>query len=299
MAEENGPLADRHEARSRPQQGGSAAVPSAPPAARRQALHQVVLQRRFVTVTDIAREVGISEMTVRRDLKTLERDGKVQRSHGGAVPVEPLEVRVEPSFAARRGLHAAAKRAIARAAAALVGPHEVVGLDVGSTVATLAAELRDCVGLSIVTNSIQVVLALSGQVQADVYVLGGRLRPREGSLCGRIARHQMREHWLHKVFIGVAGIDTDGVFDYSVDEADVKAAYMERATEVVVLCDASKFNHRSFVKVCGFASIGTLVTDLPPPAALGAEFARHKVRVIVANDAELYLPAVGGGSGGL
>jgi DeoR family glycerol-3-phosphate regulon repressor len=262
---------------------GKLTVPAAPPVARRRVLHQAILERRFVTVADMAREVGMSEMTVRRDLDALAREGKVRRSHGGAVPA--LTEEIEPSFAARRDLNAAAKRAIARAAAALVGPREVVGLDVGSTVAALAAELRDRAGLSVVTNSIQAVLALSGQVQADVYVLGGQLRPREGSLCGRIARQQMREHWLDKVFIGIASIDTDGIFDYSVEEAEVKSGFMERATEVVVLCDASKFARRSFVRVCGFSAIATLVTDTPPPADLRAELDRHRVRVIVAGGA--------------
>lgn len=280
----------------RPERSGEAlprdaryTVPLAPPAARRQALQQLIEQRRFVTVTDVAREVGISDMTVRRDLGILEREGKVRRSHGGAVPM--LKEEVEPSFAARRDLHTTAKRAIARAAAELVGPREVVGLDVGSTVAALAAELRNRAGLSVVTNSIQAVVAMTSQMQADVYILGGQLRPLEGSLCGRIARQQMRQHWLNKVFIGIAGIDTDGVFDYSMEEADVKTTFMERATEVILLCDASKLGHRSLVKVCGFDTINTLVTDAPPPAALQAELDRHKVRVIVASSAEMDLPA--------
>jgi DeoR family glycerol-3-phosphate regulon repressor len=268
-------------------------VPAAPPAARREALHQTILQRGFVTVTEIARQAGISAMTVRRDLEVLEREGKVHRSHGGAVAVGGGGVESEPSFAARRDLHAAAKRAIARAARELVAPREIVGLDVGSTVAALAAELRDCADLGVVTNSIQAVLALSGQVQADVYVLGGQLRPREGSLCGRIARSQLREHWLDKVFIGIAGLDGDGLFDYSMEEADVKCAFMERAAEVIVLADASKFAHRSLVHICGFNAIHRLVTDAPPPAELQAALDRCHVQVIVAPAGEADLPAAG------
>jgi DeoR/GlpR family transcriptional regulator of sugar metabolism len=266
---------------------------SAPPAARRHALHQAVLQRGFVTVVDIAREIGVSEMTVRRDLEVLEREGKLRRSHGGAVPVAGRVVEMEPSFAARRDLHADAKHAIARAAAVLVGPREIVGLDVGSTVAALGLELRDRAGLGVVTNSIQAVLAMSGQVQADVYLLGGQLRPREGSLCGRIARQQLREHWLDKVFIGIAAIDAAGVFDYSVEEADMKCALMERASEVIVLCDASKFARRSLVHVCGFGAVHRLVTDEPPPAALRRELDRNNVQVIVAAGDALDLPATG------
>jgi DeoR/GlpR family transcriptional regulator of sugar metabolism len=266
---------------------------NAPPAARRKALHQAILQRGFVTVVDIAREVGVSEMTVRRDLEALEREGRIRRSHGGAVPVAGRVVEMEPSFAARRDVNAAGKHAIARAAAALVMPREIVGLDVGSTVAALAAELRDRAGLGVVTNSIQAVLAMSGRMQADVYVLGGQLRPREGSLCGRIARQQLREHWLDKVFIGIAGIDAAGVFDYSVEEADMKCAFMERASEVIVLCDSSKFARRSLVHVCGFGAVHRLVTDAPPSPELQRELDRHNVQVIVAAGDALDLPAAG------
>lgn len=269
-----------------------APVPAAPPAARRDALHRLILERRFVTVADIARAVGISEMTVRRDLDALTREGKVQRSHGGAVPSLQI-IDHEPPFAARQRMQAAAKRVIARAAAALVRPREIVGLDVGSTVAALAAELRGRAGLSVVTNSLQAATILSdGAVPADIYLLGGQVRVTEGSVCGPIALAQLRDYWLAKAFIGVAGVDRNGIYDYSVEDGQVKRAFMERAAEAVVLCDASKFGRRSLVAVGGLDAIRMLITDAPPPPDLQAALGAHGVRVVIATPEPLArLPA--------
>lgn len=262
--------------------GDVATIPPAPPAARRNGLLHLIQSRRFVTVADVAREVGISEMTVRRDLDALAREGKVQRSHGGAVPSFQV-METEPSFAARQGVQAAAKRAIAHTAAALVQPRQVIGLDVGSTVAALAAELRDRRGLSVVTNSLQAVMLLAGAAApADIHLLGGHVRTAEGSVCGQIALSQLRDYWLDTAFLGAAGVDPTGLFDFSPEEVEVKRAFVARAAAAVLLCDASKFGRRALVKICGFSSIRVLVSDASPPPEIENVCAAHNVQVLVA-----------------
>lgn len=264
--------------------GGTVRLVASPAVARRRALHAAIIERGFVSIADVAKEIGISEMTVRRDLDILKQEGAIERSHGGAVAARRIVEPAEPSFAARRNLRVGAKRAIARAAAELIGERETVGLDVGSTLAFLAGELRNRSGLSIVTNSVRVISALTDTpaMLPDVYVLGGYLRAREGSLCGAIAQRQLEDHWLSKAFIGTAGITTDGLFDYSVEEVQVTLAYMRHASEVIVLADSSKFDQRSFARVCGLGEITTLVTDEPPPPHLRDTLERNAVRVIVA-----------------
>jgi DeoR family glycerol-3-phosphate regulon repressor len=258
-------------------------VPAAPAGARRAALQRLIAERGFVSVADVAREIGISEMTVRRDLEVLERDGLIQRSHGGAVPAPPTTViPAEPSYAARRDLNREAKQRIALAAAALVMPDQAIGLDVGSTVACLAAELAGRATIEIVTNSLQTVLAMPQPVLPEVFLLGGRLRPREGSLCGGITRHQLSGHWMDRVFIGVAGIDENGLYDYSPEEAEIKTVFMQQANTVTVLCDSSKFGRRSFVRICGFEAIGSIVIDAPLPPEIEAAAADARVRIIIA-----------------
>jgi DeoR/GlpR family transcriptional regulator of sugar metabolism len=259
------------------------ALPAAPAGARRAALQRLIAERGSVTVSDVARTIGISEMTVRRDLEVLERDGLIQRSHGGAVPAPPPTViPAEPSYAARRDLNRGAKQRIALAAAGLVVPDQAIGLDVGSTVACLAAELAGRPKIEIVTNSLQTILAMPQPVLPEVFLLGGRLRPREGSLCGGITRQQLSGHWMDRVFIGVAGIDENGLYDYSPEEAEIKTVFMQQANTVTVLCDSSKFGRRSFVRICGFEAVGSIVTDAPLPPTIRAAAARSRVQIIIA-----------------
>src|SRR5579871_1820741 len=258
-------------------------VPAGPAGPRRKSLHRLISERGFVAVAEVARAIGVSDMTVRRDLEALERDGLVQRTHGGAVPAPPATViPTEPSFAARRELNPEAKQRIAVAAAAMVSIGEAIGLDTGSTVACLAAELAGREGIEIVTNSLQTILAMPQLILPEVFLLGGRLRPREGSLCGGITRRQLASHWMDRVFIGVAGIDEHGLYDYSPEDAEVKLVYMQRAKATVVLCDSSKFDRRSFVRVCGFEAVGAIVTDAPLPPHIQEVAAKAGTTVLVA-----------------
>jgi DeoR/GlpR family transcriptional regulator of sugar metabolism len=259
-------------------------LPASPAEARRHAIYRLITRQGFVSVSDLAKGIGISDMTVRRDLEALVRDGLVRRSHGGATSAveHPAVVPVEPSFAARRDLNRQLKRDIAAAAAAQVQPGDVVGLDIGSTVACLAAELAPLAGIEIVTNSMQAVLAMSSPVQPEVFMLGGQLRPREGSLCGSITRQQLAGHWMCRVFLGASGIDEHGIYDYAPAEAEVKGAFIQRAEAVTVLCDSSKFGRRSFVRVCDFTPIGTLITDAEPPEEIRAALEQAGTEIIIA-----------------
>lgn len=262
------------------------AIPAAPAGARRAALHRLILDQGFVSVTDVAREIGISEMTVRRDLEAMEREGLVERSHGGAVPA-PIGTlaAVEPTYAMRRELNREAKQRIAVCAAGLVTEEQAVGLDTGSTVSYLAAELAGREPLRIVTNSLQTVLAMPQPILPEVFLLGGKLRPREGSLCGGIAQQQLAAHWLDRFFLGVCGIDEDGVYDYSPEDSEVKSVFMQQSKAVTALCDSSKFNRRSFVRVSGFERLDSIVTDAPLPPAIAAVATAAGVRLIVADPA--------------
>jgi len=261
-------------------------IPATPAGARRQALHRLIGERGFVGVANIAREIGISDMTIRRDLEALERDGLIQRSHGGAVLAAPTNViPAEPSYAARRTLNRAAKQSIAAAAAALVTSGQAIGLDVGSTVACLATELARRENIEIITNSLQTILAMPAPIVPEVFLLGGRLRPREGSLCGGITRQQLAGHFMDNVFIGVAGMDANGIYDYAPEEAEVKSIFMQQSSAVTVLCDSTKFGRRSFVRVCGFDAITSIITDAEPPAEIRAAAEQNATKIVVASPA--------------
>jgi len=255
------------------------------PAAARQGLLRTLVEREgFVSVGRIAADLGVSEMTIRRDLAELERQGLVIRTHGGAVVPEGkrgLDLD-EPAFDQRDRRNAPAKAAIAAAAAGLVGPGETIGVDVGTSALRLARALVGHSRLRIFTNSLRAAMLLGG-TRHQVYLPGGQLRPIEMSVCGSIAVAQLRNYWLDRVFIGVSGVTENGCFDYSLEDTEVKQVYIERASQVIVLCDSSKFGRMSVVRVCNFAALDVLISEAAPPPGLARALAAANVRLIVAD----------------
>jgi DeoR family glycerol-3-phosphate regulon repressor len=261
-----------------------------PPAVRRQRILELMWREGFVSVAQIAERFGVSQMSARRDLDALSEQGRLVRSHGAAVPASPPasargaaedEAR-ELQYDTRRRRQNAAKQAIARSAAALLGPDDNLALDVGSTVLALGRELVKGPGLRVFTNHLRLAALLAG-TRCEVLMPGGIVRAQELSLCGQTALAQTAQHWFSKAFIGVAGLTEEGGFDSSPEDTQIKRGYIERADQVILLCDSSKFGKRSLVRACALDEIDVLITDSPPPRALAAALAAASVKVIVAN----------------
>ena len=239
----------------------------------------------FVSVARTAEELGVSEMTIRRDLDRLVERRVATRTHGGAVAAERMQGGSidleEPTFEARDEKNADAKSAIAAAASRIPKPDQTVGLDVGTTATKLARHLRGRGELKIFTNNLRAAMILSDSAHR-VYVPGGQVRAKENSICGSISVDQLRNYWLDHAFIGVSGITTDGCFDYSLEETEIKRVYVQQATNVVVLCDSSKFGRMSLVRICDLRHIDVLVTESPPPRDLADVLQSASVRLVLA-----------------
>jgi DeoR family glycerol-3-phosphate regulon repressor len=237
----------------------------------------------FILVSDVAARLAVSEMTIRRDLNALEDKGLIVRTHGGAMGIGRREVfdSAEPAFSSRRRRNAASKAAIARAAAKLIGDRESIGLDVGTSTLALAEEIAGRRNLAVFTNNLHAAAVL-GRTSCPVHVLGGTVRGPELSVVGSHSLQHIRQYYLTKLFLGVSGATVEGFFDYSPEDTEVKRAFMMQSEAVIVLCDASKFDHRSVVKVCELGEIATLVTDAPPPDHLAAALASAGTEVVVA-----------------
>jgi DeoR/GlpR family transcriptional regulator of sugar metabolism len=240
-----------------------------------------------VTVADVAVRLGVSDMTIRRDLDDLEREGRLARTHGGAVSAgastERQAARVnhalaEPTFEARLNKNAAAKRAIAAAAAVTAQGARAIALDVGTTTYLLASLLVDWRQAKIFTNSLRIGARL-GEGRAEVYLPGGRLRGDEMSMAGASAIAQFEALWFDVAFIGVSGLTAEGVFDYSLDDTEMKRVYLKRSTRKIVLCDASKFNVMSLVQIAPLAHFDALITDAAPPPDIAAALSDAGVAV--------------------
>jgi DeoR family glycerol-3-phosphate regulon repressor len=249
---------------------------------RRAAILDSVRLSGSVQVSEIADRLAVSEMTIRRDLLDLEREGRLKRLHGGAVALPAVAMdRDEPSFYTRLSRDRAAKERVAAAALPLVDGARTVALDVGATTFLLGQLLRTRPGLNLFTNSLRIAAALSDGPQ-QVYVPGGRVRGTEMAIGGPTAAEAFGKLWFDVAFVGVSGITADGLYDYSIEDTEVKRVYLGRASRKVVLCDASKFQRMSLVRIAGFDAVDTLVTDAPPPADIRAALKASGVEVLLA-----------------
>jgi len=237
----------------------------------------------FASVSDLADLIGVSALTIRRDAEELEASGAISRTRGGVRLVERSAVTLEPSFLSRSTVHAAAKNAIARAAAGRVRPGSTIAIDTGTTPLALSRMLTLVEDLVVVTSSLLVATQIARS--HTVHVLAGRIRPDELSVVGPEAYASALDRPLDQVFLGAAAVGRR-VTDYSVEDAYTKRAFIERAEEVVLLCDASKFDQKEAAHVCGLDAITTLITDSAPPAELARRLDHSGVEVVITTPEE-------------
>ncbi len=248
---------------------------------RKASILQSVRQSGSVQVAEIASRLAVSEMTIRRDLLDLEREGHLKRLHGGAVAVQAIAMdQDEPSFDARLNRDRGAKEQVAAAALRLVDGARTVALDVGATTFLLAQLLRTRPGLHLYTNSLRIAGALSDGPQ-QLYVPGGRVRGTDMAIGGPAAVEAFAKLWFDVAFVGVSGMTADGLFDYSIEDTEMKRVYLGRSSRKVVLCDASKFHRMSLVRVAGFEAVDTLVTDAMPPVDILAALEAADVDIVL------------------
>ncbi|MBY3197342.1 DeoR/GlpR family DNA-binding transcription regulator [Rhizobium laguerreae] len=250
---------------------------------------ETLARKGAVSVSDVASQLAVSEMTVRRDLIELEKGGRLVRTHGGAVrsgkAFEPIANeavdREEPTFESRLTRNAAAKRTIAMAAAGVAAGARTLALDVGTTTYLLSGLLLNQPHTKIFTNGVRNAMQL-GTGFGEVYLPGGRMRGEEMAISSQSAVSQFEELWFDIAFVGVSGITAQGIYDYSFEDTDMKRVYLRRATQKVVLCDSTKFKRMSLVHIAPLQQFDMLITDAMPPADLADALAAAGVDVRIA-----------------
>lgn len=235
----------------------------------------------LVRTLELSESLRVTLSTVRRDLELLESEGVLRRVHGGAVSIRGRSY--ESPFPTRSASNIDGKRAIARAAAALVTEGASIALDVGSTVLELAFELKKHRRLTVVTNNLRAAVELAEEPSHRVLLTGGLLRPGELSVVGHLAERVFTEFFVDQLFLGAAGIAArEGITDFNIEEALVKKSMLVQAKERILLVDQSKFERVVLTQVCSLAQIGRLVTDGAPPPELRRALDEAGVEVIVA-----------------
>jgi DeoR/GlpR family transcriptional regulator of sugar metabolism len=228
----------------------------------------------------LAETLGVSEMTIRRDIEFLESEGVLRRILGGAISLQGTSA--EPSFDSRASASAREKEHIAEAVVDLLVPGETVLLDSGSTVLSVAREIRKRgLELTVVTPSALAGLELSDSPGVTVYLIGGLLRPHELSLIGPETISAIERFNCDTYVMGVAGVDAiGGISEYHYEEAHVKEAGMKVATRVIVAADQTKLGRSALVKIADLSDISILVSDAPKRNRTVAAATRLGVQVV-------------------
>lgn len=225
------------------------------------AIRQHLFAQGYSSIAEIAHAVGASEPTVRRDLLTLEVDGQIMRTHGGAQIAATSGIEI--AFESREQINLPVKRAIGEAAYRLLRPDTSVFLDAGTTVLQLARRLRlNPLPLRVFTNCLPVAQVLMPMPQISVTLLGGALRTENASMVGTLAEAALDRLWFDQLFLGVGAIADDGSISSADDqEARINAAMLTRTTVPVILTDADKFGRRLTYDVARLAAGMLVVTD--------------------------------------
>jgi DeoR/GlpR family transcriptional regulator of sugar metabolism len=249
---------------------------------RLQRILQVIQKDGHATAGDLARNFGVSEITIRRDLNELDERGFVHRAHGGAI-ISTSAV-IEPPIIHRLDQEKECKEAIARTAAALVGDGESIFIGSGSTAAYVACYLTNHKHLTVVTNALNVSTDLATAEDITVVVLGGMMRHEELSLIGHIAEQSLREVTFDKVIIGIPAIDLKaGLTNDYLPEVITDRTILNQAREVILVADHTKCGLVASAFVAPLNRVNTFITDTQTSPEFLEGVRAQGVRVIVAN----------------
>ena len=227
---------------------------------RRQHVLSLIQRDGRVLVSELSETLGISQITIRKDLDFLESRGLVWRSHGGALAPRNGAL-FDPALKEKEHQHSAEKVRIAKAAIELVQESQCILLDSGTTTTAIASLLRDFHSLTVITNAINIATILSGS-RMEVILTGGTLRPNSSSLVGPIAEDVLREIHADILFLGVDGFDLQvGLTTPNILEARVNRAMINASSVVVAVCDATKFHKRSMALIVPPSRVHCVITD--------------------------------------
>jgi DeoR/GlpR family transcriptional regulator of sugar metabolism len=231
---------------------------------RRRKIVEMVQESGSRSVVDLCGLFDVSEMTIRRDLRDLDREGLLRRVHGGAV--SNIGRSYEPPYPVRATRNDDRKKAIGRRAAELVLDGDSIALDIGTTTLEIARALHGKRNLTVVTASLpianEIVSSLSLTSDVRLILTGGIVRSGELSMIGHIAARTYADFHVDKAFIGVGGMSLeDGLTEYNLEDALVKKPLLQNAHQRIVVADSSKIGRTTFTSVAPLSMVNTYITD--------------------------------------
>lgn len=217
-------------------------------------------QEKYVEVLDLCNLLGVSAVTIRKDLKFLEEKGLLFRTHGGASLEDPYIN--DRHVTEKEKISVEEKTGIAQTSATMIVENDSILIGSGTTVQALAKSIKPIGKLMVITSSLHVVLELIKFKDVDVLQLGGYVRHSSASVVGSYALHILENVSCSKFFLGVDGIDLEyGLSTTNLEEAQLNRKMLASAQKTIVLADSSKFGKKSFARICNLDQIDQIITD--------------------------------------
>lgn len=228
-----------------------------------------------VSVADLSSELAVSEVTIRSDLSSLEERGLLSRTHGGALPS------IHPHIFQRQNMNIEEKHRIAKAAADLVEDGDAIMIEAGTTTSLLPRYLAGKRDILIITNSILAFESAKSNPALKITLVGGEFRDSTDSFVGRITLDTIRRFNVRCAFVGTDGFSLkSGITTHLIEGGDVISVMRERAENLVLLADSSKYGKTGVVTILPLSQINTLITDTGLPDAAKEELNQIPLHII-------------------
>lgn len=230
------------------------------PVRRKAKIKDTILEKKSVVVSELAAEFNVTEETIRRDLKTLEDEGILIRTYGGAFIQEGVQNEVNLTI--RETAYINSKKRIADGALKLIHNGDSIFLD-SSTTALFITKVIKNMRLTVITNSLKVINNLSDSPDIRLIAVGGVFDSSNMAFIGRGALLSLDQYFVDKSFISCRSLSIEnGITDSNDNNADIRNKIIERSQKTYIIADYSKFNKTSFIKICDFEAIDGIISDM-------------------------------------
>ena len=250
---------------------------------RHEQIVELVNEQGFITIESLADRFSVTPQTIRRDINTLDEQGRVRRFHGGAGGLNHQASTSNLAYAERRIHNLEEKQRIAEAVAQKVPDNSSLFINIGTTTETIAKALLAKQGLTIITNNLHVASILSSRDDFKIFIAGGMVRNRDGGIIGEATLEFVQQFKVDIAIIGISGIDNDGeLLDFDYQEVRVAQAIIDHSRQVFLAADHSKFGRNAMIRLGHISQATHLFTDRSPHKNLEAVIRDAGVRLIIA-----------------
>ncbi|SMQ01278.1 transcriptional regulator, DeoR family [Pseudomonas putida] len=247
-------------------------------APRQQQILELVRERGYVSIEEMAQLFVVTPQTIRRDINQLAELNLLRRYHGGAAYDSSIE---NTAYAMRADQMRDEKQRIADAVARQIPDHASLFINIGTTTESIARALLNHSHLKVITNNLHVAAILAAKDDFEVLVAGGTVR-RDGGVVGQASVDFINQFKVDFALVGISGIDEDGsLLDFDYQEVRVSQAIIANARQVILAADSSKFGRNAMVRLGSIDLVDCLVTDRTPTPALTQLLNQNKIRLEV------------------